>query len=42
MMKLTLVVLAHLASACLLLVQIFYILHWEDIETILMLAEIGF
>ena len=41
MMKLTLVVLAHLASACLLLVQIFYILHWEDIEFLLEMAEMG-
>ena len=42
MMKLTLAVWALLVSACLLVMQIFYILHWEEIETILMLAEIGF
>ena len=25
-----------------LVVQLFYLLHWEEIETISMLAEIGF
>lgn len=42
MMKLTLAVWALLVFACLLVMQIFYLVHWEEIEMVLMLAEIGF
>ena len=41
MSKLTLAVWALLASACLLFVQIFYLLHWEEIEFLLEMAEMG-
>ena len=42
MMKLTLAVWALLMSTCLLVIQIFYLIHWDEIEFYSYWAEMGF